>query len=118
MAKRSDNLGDITISDDVIAEIAGRTTLECYGVVGMGKPSKRSGVTGMLSPERIKRGVKVLHNEGGALTVALYVVVEYGTNLSEVAHNLMTQVKYALEKLAGLAVEAVDVNIQSVNVSR
>lgn len=116
MAK-SDNLGEIHISDDVIAEIAGRATLECYGVVGMGSPGISGRVAKMLSADKFKKGVRVTREDESA-SIDLYVVVEYGTNLSEVGHNLMTKVKYAVEHLVGLAVKAVNVNVQSVKVSR
>lgn len=110
-------LGKIEISDDVIAEIAGRATLECYGVVGLSGPGLSSGVRNLLSADKVRKGVQ-LSREGGAVKIELYVVAEYGTNLSEVAHNLMAQVKYAVERLVGIKVASVDVNIQSIKVSR
>ncbi|MCL5291077.1 MAG: Asp23/Gls24 family envelope stress response protein [Actinobacteria bacterium] len=110
-------LGVIHISDEVIAEIAGRATLECYGVVGLGSPGISGGVAKLLSADKFKKSVRVLRENDG-IKITLYVVAEYGTNLPEVAHNLMTQVKYAVERMVDFAVESVDVNIQSIKVSR
>lgn len=114
----SDNaLGRIQISDDVIAEVAGRATLECYGVVGLSGPGLSGAVRNLLAVDKIKKGVK-LSRENESVKISLYVVAEYGTNLSEVAHNLMSQVKYAIERLVGIEVASVDVNIQNIKVSR
>ncbi|MHB0975892.1 MAG: Asp23/Gls24 family envelope stress response protein [Candidatus Aquicultorales bacterium] len=109
-------LGEIHISDEVIAEIAGRSTLECYGVVGMGSPGLSGAVSNILTPES-RKGVRV-QRDGDKVAVVLHIIVEYGTNLAEVAHNLMTQVKYAVEHLTGIEVDSVEVNVQNVKVSR
>jgi uncharacterized alkaline shock family protein YloU len=48
------------------------------------------------------------------VTVDLYVVVEYGLNLAEVASGLRNRVTYDLERLTGLKVASVEVHIQDV----
>jgi uncharacterized alkaline shock family protein YloU len=50
----------------------------------------------------------------GALAVDLYVVVEYGLNLAEVATTVRSRVTYEVERLTGLKVGAVEVHIQDV----
>ncbi len=110
-------LGRIQVSDDVIAEIAARAALECYGVVGLSGPGFSGVVRNFLAIDKARKGVQ-LFRENESLKITLYVVVEYGTNLSEVAHNLMSQVKYAVERLVGVEVASVDVNIQNIKVSR
>lgn len=117
MARHSCELGEIHIGDDCIAEVAGRTTLECYGVVGMGSPGLSRGVVKLITPDKLKKGVHIERGDD-TLNITLYVVVEYGTNLPVVAHNLMAQVKYNVEHFLGLSVGSVDVNVQSVNISR
>ena len=103
-------LGTITIASDVIAQIAGHAALESYGVVGM---SARGRVGRLLSRDRAGQGVVVGRGEGG-VTVELYVVVEYGLNLAEVASGLRNRATYDVERLTGLQVESVEVHIQDV----
>ena len=45
----------------------------------------------------------------------MYIIVSYGTKISEVAHNVQTKVKYTLIKL-GLAVDSVNIYVQGVKV--
>jgi uncharacterized alkaline shock family protein YloU len=99
-------LGRITIASDAIAQIVGHTAAECYGVVGMaGKGLKR-----LLTRDRLTQGIEV-SARNGALAVDLYVVVEYGLNLAEVATTIRSRVTYEVERLTGLKVAAVEVHI-------
>lgn len=110
-------LGEINISDDVIAELAGFAALECYGVVGMASPSLRAGVARLLSRDKLKKGIKIGAKDGG-VSIDLYVVIEYGTNLAEVARNLSSRVQYLVEKFAELKVKNVEVHVQGVKVRK
>ena len=105
--------GDLVIPNEVIAQIVGLTVLECYGVVGMAARSLTQGVAGLLSRERIDQGVGV-RREGDSLGIDLYVIVEYGLNLAEVASTVRSRVQYTVEKLTGLTVGAVQIHVQGV----
>ena len=112
----STDLGTVTLAPEAIAQIVGRTAAECYGVVGMslrapGPPRER--VTRLLRKGKPRRGI-VVRNENGAVALELYVVVEYGLNLSEVAGTVRSRVGYEVERLTGLRVASVDVHIQDV----
>jgi uncharacterized alkaline shock family protein YloU len=105
--------GSVSFADEVIAQIVGLTVLECYGVVGMAATSLTQGVARLLSRDRLTQGVRV-HREGDALGIDLYVVVEFGLNLAEVAANLRSRVKYQVEKLTELEVTSLQIHIQGV----
>jgi uncharacterized alkaline shock family protein YloU len=112
----STDLGTVTFAPEAIAQVVGRTAAECYGVVGMslrapGPPRER--VTRLLPKGKPRRGI-VVRNEDGAVALELYVVVEYGLNLSEVAGTVRSRVAYEVERLTGLRVASVDVHIQDV----
>jgi uncharacterized alkaline shock family protein YloU len=109
-------LGRITISPEAIAQIVGRVAAECYGVVGMSLRAPgpaRERVTRLLPKGKPLRGI-VVRNADGAVALELYVVVEYGLNLAEVAATVRSQVSYEVARLTGLQVAAVDVHIQDV----
>ena len=103
-------LGRISISNEAVAQIVGHTAAECYGVVGM---SARGRVGRLLSRDRLRQGI-VVAGDGDGLRIDLYVVVEYGLNLAEVAATVRSRVAYEVERLTGLPVAAVEVHIQDV----
>lgn len=111
---RTESLGRIEVSPRVVASIVGHAANECYGVVGMAARGLRDGIAERLNRENAHRGVEVEVGEGGIL-IELYIIAQYGTRISEVAHNLMSVVRYAVEKSLGLRVRAVNVNVQGIH---
>jgi len=103
--------GRIEISPHAIATIAGDAVLRCYGVVGMTNKNLIGGLADLLQPDRWGRGVDV-HVRDGEVIVDLYVIVQYGTRISEVALGVMNGVKYALEQALGIPVAEVNVHVQ------
>ncbi|MBX0356491.1 Asp23/Gls24 family envelope stress response protein [Halobacillus sp. Nhm2S1] len=109
--------GHITISNEVISTIAGGAAVECYGIVGMASKNQiRDGLSEMLRKENFSRGV-VVRQEEDRLHIDMYIIVSYGTKISEVAHNVQSQVKYTLNKTVGLSVDSVNIFIQGVRVT-
>ena len=107
--------GSVNIANDVLADLAGYASLESYGVVGMASPSLRDGVAQLLPAQKLRCGVKVAATHDG-VTVDLFVVIEYGTNLAEVSHNLADRVRYVITNTADVKVSSVDVHVQGVKV--
>ncbi len=109
-------LGKIEVSPTAIATIASQAVLECYGVVGMASSSLRHGLGELLGRESSRRGVEVrlVDNQ---IVIDLYVVLEYGMRISEVAHNIMESVKFNVEKVLGIPVVQVNVHVQGLRVS-
>lgn len=111
---RAGGLGQIEVSPRVVASIVGHAANECYGVVGMAARGLRDGIAERLNRETVHRGVEVEVRDGG-LVIELYIIAQYGTRISEVAHNLMSAVKYEVEKTLGIDVIAVNVNVQGIH---
>ncbi|GIO10751.1 hypothetical protein J19TS2_03060 [Cohnella xylanilytica] len=110
--------GRIDISDQVVAVIAGSAAVDCYGLVGMASRKQlKDGIAELLGRENLSRGVEV-RREGEQTHLDLYVVVSYGTKISEVAHNIQSKVKYVLEEVVGLRVDFVNIYVQGVRVTR
>ncbi|UOQ43097.1 Asp23/Gls24 family envelope stress response protein [Halobacillus salinarum] len=109
--------GHITISNEVISSIAGGAAVECYGIVGMASKNQlRDGLAEMLRKENFSKGVLVRQDDEN-LHIDMYIIVSYGTKISEVAHNVQSQVKYTLNKTVGLSVSSVNIYIQGVRVT-
>ena len=109
--------GTFTITGDVIAQIVGLSVLECYGVVGMAATSLTQGVARLLSRERLGQGV-ALRREREGLVIDLYIVVEYGLNLAEVAANVRSRVQYQVQKQTQMPVHSLQIHIQGVKRTR
>ncbi len=77
----------------------------------------RDGVAELLRRDNVDRGVDVLEVEGG-LAIDLYVIVQYGMRISEVAHNLQETVKFEVERAVNVPVAEVNVNVQGVREER
>ena len=50
--------GDLIVSEDVIADVAGHAALECYGVVGMAAPNAADGLAKILPQFALKEFVR------------------------------------------------------------
>ena len=109
-------LGTIDVSSEAIAMVAGITALECFGVVGMSSRSVQDGISELLyGKENLTKGIEV-RIDGDQVIIDLYVVVEYGTKINEVAHNVIENVRYAVEDKLGLSVSRVNVNVMGVRI--
>jgi len=107
--------GCVNIANDVLADLAGYAALESYGIVGMASPSLRDGVAQLLPAQKLRKGVRVVSTDDG-IVADLYVIIEFGTNLAEVSHNLANRVRYVLTNTADVQVAKVDVHVQGVKV--
>jgi uncharacterized alkaline shock family protein YloU len=110
-------LGSVEISPVAIASIASQAVLGCYGVVGMASRTLRDGLAELLHPsDNPRKGVQV-ELVDDEITIDLFVIMEYGVRVSEVAHNIMQSVKFNVEKMLGLPVAAVNVHVQGLRIS-
>lgn len=113
--KTTNQYGSIEYTDDVLANIAGLATMECYGVVGMASKRATDGFWELLKRENLSKGVKITSADDDLL-IDLYIIVEYGTKISVIADNIIQKVKYTLEGLTGINVRKVTVNVQGIRV--
>lgn len=118
MSKTIDTpLGNVIIEDEVIATICGVAAIDCYGLVGMASRKQvKDSLTQLLGRENPGRGVEV-HFAGDDLSVDLYIIVSYGTNIYEVAQNVRDKVRYVLGESMGIDVQRVNIFVQGVRVS-
>ncbi|HBC96978.1 MAG TPA: Asp23/Gls24 family envelope stress response protein [Clostridium sp.] len=107
--------GYIDYSEEVVANIVGLSTMECYGVVGMASKSAKDGFWELIKGENLSKGVKV-RSKNNELIIELHIIVEYGTKISVIANNIIQKVKYNLENYTGLKVSTITVNVQGVRV--
>jgi uncharacterized alkaline shock family protein YloU len=113
--KLNNEIGSISINEEVIAMIAGAAANEAYGIVGMASRSGKNGLTNILKKENLSKGVEVRIEED-VLFIDLFVIIQFGTKISVVAKNTIDSVKYNVETQTGLKVEKVNLNIEGIKV--
>jgi uncharacterized alkaline shock family protein YloU len=117
MITRQTDLGTIEISSTAIASLAEQAVLQSYGVVGLAERNRfESWRRGIMKSGQGRKGVLVTVADEG-VTIDLYLIIEYGTRISEVAKGVINRVKYSVEKTLGLPVLAVNVHVQALRVS-
>jgi uncharacterized alkaline shock family protein YloU len=109
--------GRVEVFPSAVAAIAGHAALRCYGIAGMSARGLRDGFAELLHRDSVDRGVEVMETEGG-LAIDIYVIIQYGIRITEVAHNLQQAVKFAVERSVNVPVLEVNVNVQGVREER
>jgi uncharacterized alkaline shock family protein YloU len=107
--------GRVEIAPRAIATIAGRAVAQCYGVVGVAARRPRFGRVELAPPGQYAQGVDVRFVDG-RVDIDVYVVLEYGLRITEVAHSIMATVKFAVESALGAHEARVNVNVQALRV--
>ncbi|MDP5273374.1 Asp23/Gls24 family envelope stress response protein [Chengkuizengella axinellae] len=117
--------GKVMMNSEVISTLAGAAALDCYGLVGMASRSQlKDGITELLGRDNLSKGVEIRQEDSqengqeNEVHIDLYIIVSYGTKISEVAHNIQNKVKYVLNDLIGLEVHTVNIYVQGVRVSQ
>jgi uncharacterized alkaline shock family protein YloU len=54
--------------------------------------------------------------DANKVSIDLHIIVEYGTNISAIADNIISTVKYTVEDQTGLEVENVNIFVDGVRV--
>ena len=109
--KISNDLGLITISEDVLLKVAGYAALECYGIVAMSSKRAKDGFVEWLGKENLTKGVQVNITEAG-IDIDLFIIVEYGISIVEVCNIIKSQVCYKIENMTGAKVRRVNISVE------
>ena len=113
--KINNDLGPITITEDVLLKVAGYAALECYGIVAMSSKRAKDGFVEWLGRENLTKGVRVKVTEGG-IDIDLYIIVEYGISIVEVCKIIKSQVCYKIESMTGAKVRKVNISVEGIRV--
>ena len=109
---RSDELGNIHISGEVLAAIAAAATLEVEGVNAL-SANLGSDLAELLGKKNLAKGIQV-EMEEEKVKVELSILMEYGHTIPEVGKAVQDSVKNAVESMTGLEVAAVNVAVSGI----
>ena len=109
---RSDELGNIHISEEVLAVIAAAAVLEVEGIGGLAA-NLGTDLAELLGKKNLSRGIHI-QVEDENVTVDLSILVKYGYTIPDVARAVQEAVAGSVEATSGLTVAAVNVNVGGV----
>lgn len=107
---RTEEKGDIYISEDVLAMIAGAAALEIEGVSGLQGNNLGEQLLGKKS---FTRGVVIVREED-SLVVNISITIQYGYAVPDLARKVQEAVTTSLEATSGLAVLSVNIRVGGV----
>lgn len=106
------DMGVIKIADEVVAIVASLAATEVKGVAGM-SGGVSAGIVEMLGRKNLSKGVKVEVGEKEA-AVDVFVIVEFGASIPDVAQQIQKKVKDAIETMTGLKAVEINIHVQGV----
>lgn len=110
--EEKNTLGSIRVAEEVVRIIAGMAATEVTGVSSM-SGGVVGGIAERLGRKNLSTGVKVEVGETET-AVDLSIIVDYGSRIPDVAATIQSAVKTSIEKMTGLRVVEVNVNVQGV----
>ena len=110
---KSDECGEVKVSEEVVAIIAGLAATEVEGVSSMAGNITNELVS-KLGVKDLSRGVKVAVNES-EVKVTLALNMSYGYSIPKTAAKVQDKVKSAIENMTGLTVTEVKITIAGVD---
>ena len=75
----------------------------------------KEGIVRLLKKERLTNGIEVEVTEDGVI-LNFHVIVAYGVSISTVADNLISNVKYKVEKFTGMKIRKINILVEGVRV--
>ena len=109
---RSDELGNIHISEEVLAAITAAAALDVEGVSGLAA-NLGSDIAELLGKKNLAKGVHV-RMEDDKVEVELSVLMGYGHTIPEIGRAIQDGVKSAIESITGLEVSVVNVSVAGI----
>ena len=112
-AMLNNSIGSVRIADEVVEVIAGMAASEVKGVAEMSGGFVGDIANMLTRGKNASKGIKVEVGEKEA-SVDLFLAVEYGVSIPEVAQKVQEAVKEAIEGMTGLKVLEINVHIQGI----
>lgn len=111
-AETASTIGTVRIASDVVATIAGMAAANIAGIAGM-SGGVAGGIAQMLGSKSLTKGVKVELDEQSAV-IDLFVIIEYGISIADVARKVQESVKNTVESMTSLVCTAVNIHVQGI----
>lgn len=108
---REEEMGNIQIAEEVVANLATATAMEVEGVGGL----LSGGIADAKGGKKMTaKGVRV-DMEGDALVINLFLMIRYGCEIADVAGKVQQSVFSTLEDATGFKIDSVNVHVGGIS---
>ena len=111
---QQENLGTIKISDDVITACAAGAVSRIEGVSRLAAGFTDNLSINILGIEPGGKGIK-LSRDDDMISLDIYVIVEYGVRIPQLAWEIQSCVKKEIESITDEKVKEVNIHVQGVD---
>lgn len=101
----NNNFGQVKISNDVIATIAGLAAMEIDGVE----------TTSTFTDKLLKNNGVKIQIEEDEVSLDVMIIIDYGIAIQDVAPKVQENVKNTVETMTGLKVSQVNIHVQGIS---
>ena len=109
-------MGNITVSEDVIAAVVKNAVLEIEGVKGIaGTESEQKVLFLKIRKESPNGGIKVDIKDQAVASVEIPVILKYGTNVIDVSKCIQEKVREAIIADVGMEAGNIDVTVEQIS---
>ncbi|MDR3305750.1 MAG: Asp23/Gls24 family envelope stress response protein [Clostridiales Family XIII bacterium] len=113
---KENGYGEVRIASEVIAAYVSEAASSVEGVFGLGGNLSAAALTSkVLGRENKIRGVRVSEDENDGYSIDIFLVVEFGTKIPEVAWNVQKRVTEGLARTADIKIKGVNIHVQGVH---
>lgn len=112
--KQKNEWGEMVVHDDVLAAIVAQACLSVAGVVEMSQRGLGDNLTSWVGRELPGRGVRVTSLDDSHFSLELYVIMEFGRRIPEVARQIGQVVNARVYEAIGDYPERLVVHVQGV----
>ena len=99
-----------------MAEVAGLAASDVEGIAYIGNGLTRENLT-KAGASKLSKGIHIIKEDDGTITVRLAVVLKYGYEVPKVCHEIQEKVKTNVTSMTGIEVKEVDIRIASIEVN-
>lgn len=116
--KNINDLGEITITEKLIEEIAGYCATHCYGVVGMCEKSPTEVVKKLFGVDNsLRHGIKVSCKDD-EINIDIHIRVSYGVNIKVIGENVKNDISYAIKNMTNAKINKINVFVDDIVVNK
>lgn len=117
MDTKNKAIGDVKISEDVLATIAAEAAGSVQGVHAMAS-TLTSNIKGIIGLKNGSKSVDVILGEDNQVTVTLNITISYGHKIQDTAEEVQVAVMKAIADMTGYGIKAVNVNVLNVDIPK
>jgi uncharacterized alkaline shock family protein YloU len=112
--KKINDVGDVTIMEKAIEEIAGYAATHCYGVVGMCEKNPTEVVKKIFGADKsLRHGIKVVIKDD-EINIDIHIRVNYGVNIKAIGENVKQDIAYAVTNMTNAKVNSINVYVDDI----